>query len=205
VDDLDLVVNVDPPTDHKDYLHRGGRTARAGGSGSVVTLVLPEQKRDVNQLMSAAGIRPRTTRVTSTAPELTTITGAREPSGVAVVLEPAQPEQPAAKSAGRPSRRSRSGGGAAAGNRGTRSGAQSPAKATARPSRRTASEAGTGTGTGTGTKTGGGRTGAKPATKPTSRTGGKPAGRTGATPATKSGRPAASRRRSGTRSGGDQG
>ena len=42
VDDLDLVVNVDPPTDHKDYLHRGGRTARAGESGSVVTLVLPE-------------------------------------------------------------------------------------------------------------------------------------------------------------------
>ncbi|MEU4148851.1 DEAD/DEAH box helicase [Streptomyces sp. NPDC026659] len=212
VDDLDLVVNVDPPTDHKDYLHRGGRTARAGGSGSVVTLVLPEQKRDVNQLMSAAGIRPRTTRVTSTAPELTTITGAREPSGVAVVLEPAQPEQPAAKSAGRPSRRSRAGGGAAAGNRGTRSGAQSPAKATARPSRRTTSEAGTGTGTGTktgGAKTGGGRTGTKPATKPTGRTGGKPAakpaGRTGATPATKSGRPAASRRRSGTRSGGDQG
>ena len=39
VDNLDLVVNVDPPTDHKDYLHRGGRTARAGESGSVVTLV----------------------------------------------------------------------------------------------------------------------------------------------------------------------
>ena len=42
VDNLDLVVNVDPPTDHKDYLHRGGRTARAGESGSVVTLVTPE-------------------------------------------------------------------------------------------------------------------------------------------------------------------
>ncbi|NEE57053.1 ATP-dependent helicase, partial [Streptomyces sp. SID8455] len=40
VDNLDLVVNVDPPSDHKDYLHRGGRTARAGESGSVVTLVL---------------------------------------------------------------------------------------------------------------------------------------------------------------------
>ena len=42
VDDLDLVVNVDPPSDHKDYLHRGGRTARAGESGTVVTLVLPQ-------------------------------------------------------------------------------------------------------------------------------------------------------------------
>ncbi|MBJ7903147.1 MULTISPECIES: DEAD/DEAH box helicase [unclassified Streptomyces] len=209
VDDLDLVVNVDPPTDHKDYLHRGGRTARAGGSGSVVTLVLPEQKRDVNQLMSAAGIRPRTTRVTSTAPELTAITGAREPSGVAVVLEPAQPEQPAAKSSGRPSRRSRGGG--AGGSRGARAGAQSsPQATTGRPSRRTGTEGGTGTGTAAKT---GGRTGAKSATKPTARTGGKPtakpAVRNGAKPAAKpaakSGRPAAARRRSGTRSGGDQG
>src|SRR5206468_4474066 len=41
IDDLDLVVNVDPPADGKDYLHRGGRTARAGRSGTVVTLVLP--------------------------------------------------------------------------------------------------------------------------------------------------------------------
>ncbi|WP_026249213.1 DEAD/DEAH box helicase [Streptomyces sp. LaPpAH-108] len=201
VDDLDLVVNVDPPTDHKDYLHRGGRTARAGGSGSVVTLVLPEQKRDVNQLMSAAGIRPRTTRVTSSAPELTTITGAREPSGVAVVLEPVQPPQPAAKTAksgGRP-RRSRSGGGGTAGGatggRAPRTGAQSPAKATSRPSRRAGAEGGTGAGAKTGS-----RTGAKPAAKTAG-----PAGRTGAKPAAKTGRPAAGRRRSGSRTGGEQG
>ncbi|MFD4728358.1 DEAD/DEAH box helicase, partial [Streptomyces seoulensis] len=105
IDDLDLVVNVDPPTDHKDYLHRGGRTARAGGSGSVVTLVLPEQKREVNQLMSAAGIRPKTARVTSSAPELATITGAREPSGVAVVIATPEPTPPKA----RPARRSGAG------------------------------------------------------------------------------------------------
>ncbi|MDX2595547.1 DEAD/DEAH box helicase, partial [Streptomyces sp. WI03-4A] len=110
VDDLDLVVNVDPPTDHKDYLHRGGRTARAGGSGSVVTLVLPDQKRDVTRLMSDAGIRPRTARVTSSDAELATITGAREPSGVAVTIEVPQPATPPAsrpdrKSGGRSSRR----------------------------------------------------------------------------------------------------
>ena len=58
VDNLDLVVNVDPPTDHKDYLHRGGRTARAGESGSVVTLVTPNQRRDMTRLMAAAGITP---------------------------------------------------------------------------------------------------------------------------------------------------
>jgi superfamily II DNA/RNA helicase len=107
VDDLDLVVNVDPPTDHKDYVHRGGRTARAGGSGSVVTLVLPEQKRDVTRLMSDAKIRPRTARITSSDAELATITGAREPSGVAVTIE--VPEPPAPK-ASRPDRKS--GGGA---------------------------------------------------------------------------------------------
>ncbi|MEU9736716.1 DEAD/DEAH box helicase, partial [Streptomyces sp. NPDC048002] len=96
IDDLDLVVNVDPPADHKDYLHRGGRTARAGGSGSVVTLVLPEQKREVTRLMSDAGIRPRTARLTSGDVQLSTITGAREPSGVAVTIEVPQPVTPPA-------------------------------------------------------------------------------------------------------------
>ena len=95
IDDLDLVVNVDPPTDHKDYLHRGGRTARAGESGSVVTLVLPEQKREMSRLMADAGISPRTAMVKSSDTELSRITGAREPSGVPVVIEVPQPvEQP---------------------------------------------------------------------------------------------------------------
>ncbi|MGW1619448.1 DEAD/DEAH box helicase [Streptomyces sp. NPDC002172] len=108
IDDLDLVVNVDPPTDHKDYVHRGGRTARAGGSGSVVTLVLPEQKRDVTRLMSDAGIRPRTARIASGDAELTTLTGAREPSGVPVVIEIPQPSasRPDQKTDPKPGRRS---------------------------------------------------------------------------------------------------
>ncbi|WP_369244761.1 DEAD/DEAH box helicase [Streptomyces sp. R41] len=84
VDDLDLVVNVDPPSDHKDYLHRGGRTARAGESGSVVTLVLPNQRRDMTRLMSDAGIRPQITQVRSGEAELSRITGAQAPSGVPV-------------------------------------------------------------------------------------------------------------------------
>ncbi|MFD8596265.1 DEAD/DEAH box helicase [Kitasatospora sp. NPDC059646] len=86
IDGLDLVVNVDPPIDHKDYLHRGGRTARAGESGTVVTLVLPEQRREVNRLMSIAGIRPTITKVRPEDGELKRITGARTPSGVAVLL-----------------------------------------------------------------------------------------------------------------------
>jgi superfamily II DNA/RNA helicase len=95
VDDLDLVVNVDPPADPKDYLHRGGRTARAGGSGSVVTLVLPDQRREVVRLMADAGITPRTTRVASTDPELAELTGAREPSGIPVTIPVPAPRTPA--------------------------------------------------------------------------------------------------------------
>ncbi|MFJ4835963.1 DEAD/DEAH box helicase [Streptomyces sp. NPDC088747] len=84
IDDLDLVVNVDPPSDHKDYLHRGGRTARAGESGSVVTLVTPNQRRDMSRVMSDAGIRPQTTQVRSGEAELSRITGAKAPSGVPI-------------------------------------------------------------------------------------------------------------------------
>ncbi|MEU6577529.1 DEAD/DEAH box helicase [Streptomyces sp. NPDC046805] len=84
IDDLDLVVNVDPPGDHKDYLHRGGRTARAGASGTVVTLVLPDQRRDMARLMSDAGIRPQVTQVRSGEAELSRITGAQAPSNVPV-------------------------------------------------------------------------------------------------------------------------
>ncbi|WP_405870891.1 MULTISPECIES: DEAD/DEAH box helicase [unclassified Streptomyces] len=98
VDNLDLVVNVDPPGDHKDYLHRGGRTARAGESGTVVTLVLPHQRREVSRLMADAGITPQTTRVRSGESELSRITGAQAPSGVPVVVTP----PPAAES--RPAR-----------------------------------------------------------------------------------------------------
>jgi superfamily II DNA/RNA helicase len=56
VDDVELVVHIDPPAEHKSYLHRSGRTARAGNSGDVVTVVLPEQRRDAQTLMRRAGI-----------------------------------------------------------------------------------------------------------------------------------------------------
>ncbi|MFF1542288.1 DEAD/DEAH box helicase [Streptomyces sp. NPDC058291] len=86
VDNLDLVVNVDPPTDHKDYLHRGGRTARAGESGRVVTLVTPNQRRDMTRLMTVAGIVPQTTQVRSGEEALGQITGAQTPSGIPVTI-----------------------------------------------------------------------------------------------------------------------
>ncbi|PJJ57257.1 superfamily II DNA/RNA helicase [Mumia flava] len=58
VDDVGLVVHVDPPAEHKAYLHRSGRTARAGASGVVVTVATPDQRRDVRSLMRAASIKP---------------------------------------------------------------------------------------------------------------------------------------------------
>jgi superfamily II DNA/RNA helicase len=63
VDDVDLVVHFDPPNDHKDYLHRSGRTARAGAVGTVLALVEPGQVRDVAKLHVTAGIVPITDSV----------------------------------------------------------------------------------------------------------------------------------------------
>ncbi|MBA5849334.1 DEAD/DEAH box helicase [Gordonia amicalis] len=57
VDGIELVVHVDPPAEHKAYLHRSGRTARAGSSGDVVTVCLPEQRREVSQLLRKAKIK----------------------------------------------------------------------------------------------------------------------------------------------------
>ncbi|MFW6723557.1 DEAD/DEAH box helicase [Streptomyces sp. MAR4 CNY-716] len=107
IDDLDLVVNVDPPADHKDYLHRSGRTARAGGSGSVVTLVLPDQRREMTRLTTTAGITAHTTRIQPGSAELARITGARTPSGVPVTLgaAPASPVRRKTTGGGRGGRR----------------------------------------------------------------------------------------------------
>jgi superfamily II DNA/RNA helicase len=64
VDDIALVVHVDPPAEHKAYLHRSGRTARAGSEGIVVTIMTPDQVGDVKSLARAAKIEPIITRVT---------------------------------------------------------------------------------------------------------------------------------------------
>lgn len=108
VDSLDLVVNVDPPTDHKDYLHRGGRTARAGESGSVVTLVTPNQRRAMTRLMEMAGIVPQTTQVRAGAEALNRITGAQAPSGIPVVITVPVAERPKRGTTSRGRRRSAS-------------------------------------------------------------------------------------------------
>jgi superfamily II DNA/RNA helicase len=64
VDGIELVVHIDPPAEHKAYLHRSGRTARAGNAGDVVTVVLPDQRKDTHALMRRAGIRVTPQEVT---------------------------------------------------------------------------------------------------------------------------------------------
>jgi superfamily II DNA/RNA helicase len=88
VDGISLVMHVDPPKDPKDYLHRAGRTARAGESGAVATLVLPKQRRSTLAMMLKAGVEPTELRVRLGDPGLAEVTGAREPSGVPVPPEP---------------------------------------------------------------------------------------------------------------------
>ena len=89
---VELVVHVDPPAEHKAYLHRSGRTARAGAAGVVVTLVLPEQREDVRGLLRKAGIRagierirPADDAVTALVGEVAPVVAAEDmPEGVAV-------------------------------------------------------------------------------------------------------------------------
>ncbi len=117
VDDVSLVVHVDPPADPKDYLHRAGRTARAGDTGTVVTMVTPQERRDVDRLTRLAGVRATNTDVTPGDAALSRITGARMPSGVPLIEPPKQEQQPRGSG-----RRSRSGGVARGGRVGSQGG-----------------------------------------------------------------------------------
>jgi superfamily II DNA/RNA helicase len=79
VDDVGLVVHVDPPAEHKAYLHRSGRTARAGADGVVVTVMTPDQAGDVRTLTRQAGITPTRTAVVPGSPALLELTGPHAP------------------------------------------------------------------------------------------------------------------------------
>ncbi len=97
VDGVSLVVHIDPPNDHKDYLHRAGRTARAGETGKVVTMIGPRQQKAVTAMTSRAGVDPEVVKVKPMSKELVSITGAKEPTGI-----PWKPPAEAAKRGGRP-------------------------------------------------------------------------------------------------------
>ncbi|MEP7193906.1 MAG: DEAD/DEAH box helicase, partial [Actinomycetota bacterium] len=83
VDDIGVVLQADPPADHKDYLHRSGRTARAGEKGAVITLALPHQRKGMERLAREAGVDVMATRAVPGDAMLTS-TGACAPSGVPI-------------------------------------------------------------------------------------------------------------------------
>ncbi len=120
VDNVSLVVHVDPPTEHKAYLHRSGRTARAGAEGTVVTIGTREQRNDVQVLMRQASIHPTTRNIEPGDPAIVALTG---PAAAFVQPAPvsAQAERDSDRSGGQ-SRRRRPAGSTPAGNGGGRSG-----------------------------------------------------------------------------------
>jgi len=107
VDDIGVVLQADPPADHKDYLHRSGRTARAGERGSVITLALPHQKRGMERMAREAGVDVVATRATP-GDALLTSTGACAPSGVPI---PSSQSRRVLEGEKRPFRRTFGGGG----------------------------------------------------------------------------------------------
>lgn len=119
VDDIDLVVHVDPPTEHKAYLHRSGRTARAGSGGTVVTMVLPTERQDVKTMLRRAKINAGVVAVDPNSTQVSGLVGEKAPY-VEPVAAPAPQQQ-------RKSPRNSSGGrgGSSAGGRGGSSAARS--------------------------------------------------------------------------------
>jgi superfamily II DNA/RNA helicase len=106
VDGIELVVHIDPPAEHKAYLHRSGRTARAGNAGDVVTVVLPEQRKDTHALMRRAGIRVTPQEVTADSAAVHAVAGDMAPYQAPAPKKPAPSQPRRSSSAGR--RRSRS-------------------------------------------------------------------------------------------------
>ncbi|MDQ0710083.1 superfamily II DNA/RNA helicase [Arthrobacter woluwensis] len=129
VDEVELVIHVDPPAEHKAYLHRSGRTARAGAEGTVVTLVLPEERSEVQKLLRAAGVKAPFTPVAPGSNEILDFVGeqadAVDPASRAAVMAAKAPQQGGGKSTGANAQRKRArrggqGGSAAAGATGSR-------------------------------------------------------------------------------------
>jgi superfamily II DNA/RNA helicase len=188
VDDISLVVHADAPTDPKDYLHRAGRTARAGESGTVVTLARLNQQREMKGLIKRALVDATFTHMDVGNPELIRITGAQDPTG--------EPWFPIAEHAPKKRRNSRPGGHAGEGGAGaagrhkprhkSRAGGPGGSSSDSSRSDRPRSERSKSAGGGGRGRSAGGS--GKPSGRPSNKTGGRPSGRPGGKPS--SGRPA---------------
>ncbi|WP_460743997.1 DEAD/DEAH box helicase [Mariniluteicoccus endophyticus] len=108
VDEVSLVLQVDPPMGPKDYLHRAGRTARAGGTGVVASIVLPHQRREMQRLTKQAGVAADPIEIRPSDDRLFDLTGARTPEAEAIseaeyaaVIAPPKPQRKARPQGGR--------------------------------------------------------------------------------------------------------
>lgn len=117
VDDVELVVHIDPPAEHKAYLHRSGRTARAGNTGDVVTVVLPEQRRDTQALLRKAGIHVTAQQVGADSDSVQALVG-EIAAYQAPVAQPVQVRSSEPRRAGNGGQRRRRTGGSSSSNGG---------------------------------------------------------------------------------------
>ena len=138
VDDITLVVHIDPPAEHKAYLHRSGRTARAGAAGVVVTVATHEQRRDVADLMRRAAITPTQHKVRAGDAAITDIVGPSAPRKVVVTAPPVEAERQG-RGSGRGSGGSGAGRGRSTGGSGSRPG-QAAGSSTSRSSQSRSSQ-----------------------------------------------------------------
>ena len=117
VDDVNLVIHADPPVEHKAYLHRSGRTARAGAEGIVITLMTDDQVADVRDLTRKAGIKATTTRLDATHPLLKQLAPGERSVTEPLVITADEANTSRRNGGGRPAG-ARSNGGRASGGRG---------------------------------------------------------------------------------------
>uniref|UniRef100_UPI0015C93539 DEAD/DEAH box helicase n=1 Tax=Herbiconiux flava TaxID=881268 RepID=UPI0015C93539 len=145
VDDIELVIHVDPPEEHKAYLHRSGRTARAGSAGDVVTIMLPAQRKDVKDLLRKAAIQ--------VTPEVVTADSASVNALVGVVAAYVKPVLTPLPDSGQ--RRTGNDGVSRGRNGGTSTGANAQRKRNGRGGAGAAGGSGSGEGVGAGSRSGG--------------------------------------------------
>ena len=135
VDDIELVIHVDPPAEHKAYLHRSGRTARAGKEGEVVTLVLPTQRKDTAALLRKAAITVTPQQVTASSPAVMELVGqvAEYVKPAPRSAEPVRGQSQGGRSQGANAQRKRANRDGAPASSGGRSGARGGSGRTAAP------------------------------------------------------------------------
>ncbi|PWN02630.1 RNA helicase [Nocardioides silvaticus] len=153
VDDVALVIHADPPAEHKAYLHRSGRTARAGAAGTVITLMTDDQRADVRALTRAAGIKPTTTKLNDASHPLLQDLAPGERSRPGGLVSDVPQQQPSGRRSGGGGRGRKSAGGGGGGGRnrsgsGSRTGSGAGSRSKSGGQRRRGASGGSGSGGG---------------------------------------------------------